>query len=1066
MAMHARRRTTPAALALAAGLLVGLASAAGAQTGPAGPSFSRVSLPIAAVDGPLRFQARRGWAWTDADGASRLLLTGDVWMTLAGSSFRADRAAVWLRRVTDGPDTGAWQVYVDAENVRTPTGSPGLSVRADRLPVSGVVRATGPIAVRADLLTPEAPPAGEHGEFLTGAEAGLAETLRRSAGLPATTGQEDVPEIARRPIPDRAPPPPLPDRPARTAQTPAPAAPGQPAAPAPPPRQAPQGRPVFAASGTIAIAPGERATFVTGPEENALVLTGGVTLQYVDEQTQQTLDLTAQRVVVFLAAGPVADPGRFGVEQVRGIYLEGDVQASDGRYTLRGARVYYDLQRNRAVVIDAVFWTYDRLRRLPLYARADAIRQLSADQFSAQRATLSASSFFKPGFSLGMRDVTISRAPQAPGAPPARPDAGGAPPGLIADAVAPGVGAAGAQAPGRMLIDARGVTLRAGDVPVMFLPRYKGDPETFPLREVSASNSNETGFGVKTQWDLFHLLGISKPADLQTDLLADYYFDRGPALGTEMRWDRRRSAGSLFAYSVFDDRGTDLFKPGTEIERDGTTRGMIFGEHRQKIDEKWTAFFEGAYIGDPAFIDAYFERLGETRREFATQAFLTRRVDNELFTFQAKGVLNDFIANEWLLQSQGYNVTKLPEIGYALQSVDLFKSRPGLLQSWTEARLGRIGLNFDKPEASERGLTTPTLSERALGVQPNQSVAQRLRDRGFFEADVGRADLRQEFTSVLDAGPVRINPFLVGRFTAYDDDFDRYSPDENDNNRLWGSAGVRIGTTLNRVDDLASSRFFDVHRVRHVIEPSLTLWASATNVDRVDLPLYDDRVEGVSEGNAVRVALDQTWQTQRGAPGRWYSVDVLKLNLQYVLWGDDADRASPIGRWSPARPEDSQPGEFFAGDLVWQATDALALTSNVVFDLELNQQARTSAGALLQHSPQFSSFVEGRFINSQDSTYLDAGVQYAMSRRYNILFTGSYDVPNDRFQTVTAEVRRLSAGVLVAVAVGYNTITAETTLGFTLRPLGTGGDTNLRYPGFGALPPASVSDLRGVGTPW
>jgi hypothetical protein len=1042
---------------MAAALACGLAASASAQLPdrePTGHDFAGVRFPLAPVPGSIDLRARRAWSWDEPDGTTRLVLEGDVRIDIAGNFFRAARAALWLRRVDQA---ARWQVFAFLEDVRTPMGEAGTSVRAAALPVRAVVD-TPDVALVVDLLRHGRPERGEAALSASRGEAALRDILRDALGLAPIPAENPVPSIARAPRPDRPPPPPLKPRPETTTTTrPTPLAPPT-AATAPSPTT-PATKPIFATTGTIAIAPGERATFVAGEKENALILTGGVALQYADHDGTRTLDLTAQRAVIFLSGTGLDQVDRISIEQVEGIYLEGDVIADDGRYTLRGQRIYYDVRRNRAVVLDAVFWTYDRLRRLPLYARAQAIRQVSAEEFHATEARLSASAFFRPDFSIGASSVTIRRQAADPTAPaPIAP----LPPGADTADDDPQ-----RHESSRLLVDARGVTLRAGDLPFAYLPRYRGDPEAFPLREVSVANSNATGPGVRTQWDLFHLAGIPKPADFRTDLLADWYFDRGPALGLDLDWDRPGAAGGMLAYAIFEDRGTDLFKPGTKIDRDGNTRGMFLAEHRHKIDERWSAQFEGAYIGDPAFIDAFFERSGETRREFATQAVITRRHENELVWFRLRHDLNDFIANEWLLQSQGFTVNRLPEVGYVLQAQDLFPElAPGRVQAWTEARLGRLSLNFDEPAARERGFSFPWLSQRAFGINPGESIAQRLRREGYFEAPVTRFDLRQEFTAPFTIGPLRFTPFLVARFTAYDDDFADFSPDEDDNHRLWAAAGLRAAATLQRVDDSVASRLFDLHRIRHIVEPSITLWHAASTIDRVDLPVYDERVEAIVEGSALRLGLDQTWQTLRGAAGRRHTVDVLRLDTAVVLFSDDADPRSPIGRWTPSRPEQSQPGEYLTADLVWQTTDALAITANSVYDLELLQQARTSAGALLQHTPQFSSFLEGRFINSQDSTYLDAGLQYALSRRYNLLLLGSYDVPNDLLHSVTAEVRRFSSGVLLALSLNYNTITGETTLGFTIRPLGTGGDTGLRFPGFGARPAATPSELRGAGAPW
>ena len=52
-----------------------------------------------------------------------------------------------------------------------------------------------------------------------------------------------------------------------------------------------------------------------------------------------------------------------------------------------GVRLLQNLKfRNKALLLDAVFWTYDEDRRLPLYLRADVIRQESQQEFSGERA--------------------------------------------------------------------------------------------------------------------------------------------------------------------------------------------------------------------------------------------------------------------------------------------------------------------------------------------------------------------------------------------------------------------------------------------------------------------------------------------------------------------------------------------------------------------------------------------------------------------------------------------------------------------------------------------------------
>ena len=57
-------------------------------------------------------------------------------------------------------------------------------------------------------------------------------------------------------------------------------------------------------------------------------------------------------------------------------------------------------------------------------------------------------------------------------------------------------------------------------------------------------------------------------------------------------------------------------------------------------------------------------------------------------------------------------------------------------------------------------------AQEAFGINPDQSLADRLRARGFSESAVDRADTRQELSAPFSLGPVNLTPFVVGRVTA------------------------------------------------------------------------------------------------------------------------------------------------------------------------------------------------------------------------------------------------------------------------------------------------------------
>ncbi len=1052
----------------------------GGTTSASGPTVSSQSLPIRAVittpSVTLKVDhlKREQPAQLDQFQASSEVRFADALRTLAGVPTSLDVQEQLVR---------AQEARMLAERQTRSTQQPARSASLPPLPRKHPViqfeQATARNTKRA-LDTSEKPESAQTATAPTRPSAPqrrFDDTQTPVVQKPATsapsTDQKTPPIAAPKPVattpapkvqgPAAVPPQPtIADQPSDVATSPAPSAPAQPtAAPSPTPSPVPAATvtlppsptntgdaPIFVKTGVVSVS-SKDITFQGGKDENSLIASGGVIVQYIDATADRTLEMTAQRAVVFMDPSPLAQAGRVGADKVRGIYLEGAVSISDGKNNLRGQKVFYDLQMNKGIVLDATYWTFDQKRSLPLYVRADAVRQESQDTFSAENARLSTTAFFDPDLSLGARSVTITRRDE-PSIPLA-----------IAEPTSPTIiesidGTPLSDIPSGSQVDARGMTIRAYGLPIAYFPGFTGDPGNMPTRDVRLENSNASGFAAKVRWNLYGLLGRKRPDDFNADISTDVYSERGLGLGTNLAWTGKEAEGSVFAYGLVDDRGTDVLAPGTKIDRNGGVRGMILADNRWRIDDQWTLFTEASYIGDEAFVDAFYQQLQETRREFTTQMLAVKRTHNSYLTLQAKTSLNDFVANEYLLQSQGYSVDKLPEITYTRLIDDLLAEQsPGLL-TWThEYRVGVMGMNFDKPFAYERGFANNTLAQKAFGINGNQTIADRLRAEGTFQSNVMRADTRQEFSSQLVAGPVNINPFVVGRVTSYDSGFNKYAGgSDSDKTRFWGAAGTRISTTLQHVDDSVSSQFFDLNRMRHIIEPGVTLWTAGTNRDRTTLPVYDDAVESLAEGSQARIGLHQTWQTRRGNADKTRSVDVFRLDTDYIVSSRDADRESPLRRFYDPRPELSEVGEFFVTDAAWQATDSLAITGSNIYDFEQHQSARSSAGFLLEHGIDFATFAELRHINSQNSQFLDFGGHYRLSSKYTVGSLASYGLKDGTFQTVTFNLQRQSTSVIFGFDVSYNAITGVTGFGVLFRPIGTGG-SGAGSRSFGGLPGSS-----------
>lgn len=1001
-----------------------------------GRTLEGLRLPVGLTEGLISFRAQRADTWTEPgptlpDGKPgppvlRMLLTGDVVAKLGSYDITASRACVWLTKLnpTDpeaGPDV--WQVFAYLERGGSSTKAAGITVTGDKLPVQGVIRAPGGISLKADRPVISGRP---NDPFVAESERALAARLRRQvegAGPPP----ESPEELVRRGLPV----PPVEARPNTTDQVEedarriaevekrlAPADLYQ-------PLFAKEGVFSFTTSGDIQIVGGG------GTQDNAVILKaspkgGGVNISYWDRQRDRTIQLTAEQAVVFLAPGPLPQElTRIDKDSVRGVYLEGDVvadmQSADGHYTIRSPRVYYSVKDNRAMLVDAVFWTYDQKRGLPLYVRAKTIEQESANQFKATSAKLTNTAFFEPDLSIGASSVTISPRVQDDGDK-------------------------------SVYVDASDVTLRAGGLPFFYWPRITGDPQTIPLRDFRIDGSSGSGTAVKTTWNAYSLLGIDPKSGDTGEVLLDYYFDRGVALGTALGWSNATAKGALFGYLVPYDQGQEVLVTGEKESFNGQTRGIILGEQRAVINDEWTLFGELAYISDPTFVNGYFESQGRNRREFTDSLYLRRLKDNTNFFVQGQTTFNDFIANEYLKQTPGYVVQRYPDMGYTRLADDLLEAYPGLLSYSSEYRVSQMRLRFDEVPANQYGFKKQSQSQALWGINPDQSIADALRAQGYSGDPVSRFDTRQELTMPLAAGPVNITPFVTGRITAYNDDFAEFNNSTDQWYRWWASEGVRFSTELQRVDNDVESRMFDLHRIRHIIQPTVTLWNANTNIDLGELPVYDDSVESIAQGPAMRMAVNQTWQTQRGGPGRWRSVDVFKFNAELVVSNDNIAQESPMGRYFDFRPEYSVLGGTFGTiDGSWQVTEVLGLGGRMIYDFELNQPAQSDVGYILQHTPDFTSYLDVRFVNAEDSTIFLFGAAYELTKKYSVGVDFSYDTDLGSIQTVSGEIRRRYPNVIVGLGLGYNNITSQTSIGFVFQPVGV-TRAGQRFDGIGTGP--------------
>ena len=1023
-------------------MLTAPTTVAHAQSGPAtrkvqitGDRLGGLVLPIEPMQSELAINGERCWKWV-VDDTQRLYLDGSVTINLGSYAFSASEAVIWINRLPS--DRGLVnQVAIWFPSVSEPTRRAGLGASGrDVLVTASLI---GKVRLGTVILEQEPP---RNLSTVRRGEQRLARYLRRlvTQPLPPLGTRTDV-EI---------PPPPPPPVLVPGGNLGAPAAPETSPAPATMdiPVRGTSALPIFAPEGMISFS-GDEVT--VDETEDAITVVGQVQIDYDSDGANdrfERISMAAQRAVVFLKPGTVGNlregAARVTAESIVGIYLEGGVRATDGEYTLRGSSIYYDLASNRALVLDAILRTYTRTgRQLPIYARASEMRQLSADEWTAKKATVSTSEFFEPHISIGMNRVTITERPDAEG--------------------------------GRTTwVQGDGLTFRAQGIPFFFWPGFEGEAETSPLKSVRTGWQRDKGVVIGTTWDVFGLMGIASPDWGSGNLRVDGFTERGPALGLDLNLTGLGGlpgSGAIDAYGLYDFGGTDRTSGGENVEVGSGVRGQVVGEYQANLSVDLLIQAQLAYLSDQTWAAAWREDDYNARREYESSLYMAYSPDNTLLSGGVRGNINNFLSNSWKIASQPYFVEKVPEIEYNRIGDDFFK-----LLTWSsDYSFSRMAI---KPTAGSADSLGVKPSNFALG---NSGSAEQVRtlyqDAGYNDKDVMRFHTRQELAMPFKGESWNITPFVFGRFTYYlDGEWNRYrelqgiNPDQ-DNYRYMLGGGARASTRFERVHNDASSDLFDINRIRHIVEPNMTLFYGWDSAPNGSYPVYDQSIEGATGGTAAQVGLRQVFQTQRGGPGNWTSVDFLEVDFGAVF-NDSAndfqrtDVAYPAGIAPPNtynpyawvqspypqffryQPELSQWGTHGYASVAWELSSTFTIAGTGLFTWNERQvvdyttgiqQTRTmsglirgSIGAQMTHNPDTRTYIEYRYLGASDDELLQAGAMYRVGRKYELTISPQYDLVRNEFRAFGGSLRRTFPDFDMNLNISYGLITDETTVGLSL----------------------------------
>ncbi len=430
-------------------------------------------------------------------------------------------------------------------------------------------------------------------------------------------------------------------------------------------------------------------------------------------------------------------------------YLEGNIVFRQGDSVIYAERMYYNAAQEYGVVLDA-----EMLAAAPQYGglirlKAQLLQATGRRSFAAYNAAVTTSRMGEPKYWLQFGELSIRDEPTPALDPAGRP---------LFDQVT------GEQSTEHNYrATARNTAAYVGGFPIFFWPVFSSDfsQSTFYLENIKFQNDSVFGAQVYTDWNMYSLLGLQNPPEgTNWQFSADYLSERGPALGTNFKYDRDRglflegpTKGEFDAWGIKDTGLDNLGRDRRALTPEKEYRGRMLWRHRQYLPSDWVVTAELGWISDRNFLEQYFEYEWDTFDDQNTSLEIKKYFRNQSLSVLGSVRLNDFFTQtEWWPRLDHY---------FFGQDVGPF--------SWG----GHSNVGY----ARLRTATAPLDPVDAAKFDPLPWEVER---EGL------RAITRQELEFPVQAGPVKLSAFVGGEIGYWEQDVNAMEI-----TRLTGQTGVR-----------------------------------------------------------------------------------------------------------------------------------------------------------------------------------------------------------------------------------------------------------------------------------
>jgi lipopolysaccharide export system protein LptA len=771
----------------------------------------------------------------------------------------------------------------------------------------------------------------------------------------------------------------------------------------------------------------EADNIVTREADNgnvAVVLQGNVRL-FQQRPTGEIIEMSADNAVLFTTLKSLKElqqtggKKKQGREMIDAAYLDTDVRIDYlsnkkgvPEQRLTADRVYYEFATDRAILTDAVIHTIHPQLGTPIVARAKLIRQLSNGEYAMEGAQVTNSQFALPSYAIASEKLYMRVEPTGD----------------------PEIG-------DRIIYDAYNDTFQSFGVPFFFMPHNAGEmtEHGFPLRAVGGGHDSDFGTFAETAWGLFESMGKVPPRDLDVVYRLDYFSARGPAFGlnaaygggavTDTTKQPTDFEGVFKSYFVYDKGSDDVGRVPVRVDENPSLRGQVLWEHQHFFPDGWEVQARLGFVSDATFMEQWFRDDFENgdRRNF--MGYIKHQQDSEAFTFGAVYQPNRLVTTSENQQEQ-FEVERLPEAGYYREGEALFNDKATLYSENTGE-----GLHFAR---SRDGLLVQGFYPGYDPGIPAEGYT------GLTGQVIWRGDMREQLDYPFAMGPFKVDPYILGRYTEYSN-----SPVGGSQARLLAGAGTRISTQIWKTDPAAEYDFFDIHQLRHVIQPEMNFFTSAMNVQRNDVFVYDQEVDAINDISAGQFAIHQRWETKRGGPGDWRSVDVFTLNLEVDAF---VNKPAKIynnyptfrGLYFQSYPEESFPRDAVNADASWRFSDNTVLLGDFSYNLDRGSVQTMALGVLVRRDIKLSYFLGNRYVADLNSDITSINVNYQLATKYILSLDQEFDFTQGKNVYSSAAIVREFDTFYMAFRYYFDETTKQNGVSFNLYPMGLGAglDTN------------------------